>query len=280
MNSSYFDLRVNADLFWRTSRPRISGTIGYEVTGPEHGVPLLLIRPLGGSLALWGAFRTRLEQEFRVIAFDLRGTGRSSRTHEWATTRRLAGDALRLLDELDVDEADVFGLSLGGMIATWLSIIAPSRVRKLCIASAPARGLDLQRAGLRRELHLLNCFARREVEFQLIKRSLSPSFRRQNPETLRSIAGTLRRNPSPRGALFELALASMLHDTAGKLNRIRAPTLVLAGENDKLLGTDCSRVLARAIPRSTFEVVPGCGHDLTLEQPEATAERLAQFLRA
>jgi pimeloyl-ACP methyl ester carboxylesterase len=276
----YFDLRSNADLLWRNSRSRSAGTIGYEVSGTDREIPILLIRPLGGSIALWGAFRTLLERDFRVIAFDLRGTGRSSRTHEWATTRRLASDALRVLDELDVEEADVFGLSLGGMIATWLSIIAPSRVRKLCIASAPARGVDLQRAGLRRELHLLNCFARREVELHLVWQSLSPSFRRRNPELLHRIADTLRRNPSPRGSLFELALASTLHDTAGKLNRIRAETLVLAGQNDKLLGTDCSRVLARAIPRATFEVVPDCGHDLTLEQPEVTAERLARFLQA
>jgi pimeloyl-ACP methyl ester carboxylesterase len=72
----------------------------------------------------------------------------------------------------------------------------------------------------------------------------------------------------------------MLHDTEGKLNRICAPTLVLAGQNDKLLGIDRSRVLARAIPRATFEVIPGCGHDLTLEQPHATAERLVRFLQA
>jgi pimeloyl-ACP methyl ester carboxylesterase len=276
----YFDLRGNADLFWRNSRPRTAGSIGYEVSGPDRGVPILLIRPLGGSIALWGAFRSILEQEFRVIAFDLRGTGGSSRTHEWATTRRLAGDALRVLDELDVAEADVFGLSLGGMIATWLSIIAPSRVRKLCIASAPARGVDLERSGLRRALHLLHCFARREVELHLVQHSLSPGFRRRNPELLRNIADTLARNPSPRGSLFELALASMLHDTEGKLNRICAPTLVLAGQNDKLLGIDRSRVLARAIPRATFEVIPGCGHDLTLEQPHATAERLVRFLQA
>jgi pimeloyl-ACP methyl ester carboxylesterase len=161
------------------------------------------------------------------------------------TTQRLAGDALRVLDELEVEEANVFGISLGGMIATWLGILAPGRVQKLCIASAPARGLSCTRTGLGR---------------------------------LRHITTVLRDDPAPYGALVELALASVLHDTEGKLHRIRAQTLVLAGQNDKVVGTDCSRVLARAIPRATFEIIPNCGHDLTLEQPHTTAERLARFL--
>ncbi len=270
-----FVLRGHASLVRRNGMPMSAGSIGYEVRGPNHGIPLLLIRPLGGSMALWGTFRTLLEERFRVIAFDLRGMGRSSRTSEWATTRRLAGDALRVLDELEIDEAHVFGISLGGMIATWLGILAPGRVQKLCIASAPARGLGSSRTGLGR---LATCFARREVEVCLVQHFLSPGFRRQNPDVVRHIATVLRENPAPRRTLFELALASVLHDSEGKLHRIRAPTLVLAGQHDKILGTEGSRVLARAIPRATFEIIPGCGHDLTLEQPHVTAERVTRFL--
>ena len=96
-----FVLRGHASLVRRNGMPMSAGSIGYEVRGPNRGIPLLLIRPLGGSMALWGTFRTLLEERFRVIAFDLRGMGRSSRTSEWATTRRLAGDALRVLDELE-----------------------------------------------------------------------------------------------------------------------------------------------------------------------------------
>jgi 3-oxoadipate enol-lactonase len=272
------DLRGHANQPQRTGTHMTVGSIGYEVRGLEHGVPLLLIRPLGGSMALWGTFRTLLEEQFRVISFDLRGMGRSSPADEWSTTRRLAGDALRVLNELEVEEAHVFGISLGGMIASWMGILAPTRVRKLCIASAPARGLE--RPGLRRALRLAACFPRREVEICLVHAMLSANFRTLHPDVVSSIDAVVRQNPTPRSVLLDLALASVLHDTGGKLHRIRATTLVLAGQNDRLLGPACSRVLARAIPRATFEVIPDSGHDLTLEQPELTAERVTRFLQA
>jgi 3-oxoadipate enol-lactonase len=275
-----FELRGHANHPQRTGAHMTVGSIGYEVRGREHGIPLLLIRPLGGSMALWGTFRSLLEEQFRVISFDLRGVGNSSPAQEWSTTRRLAGDALRVLNELEIEEAHVFGLSLGGMIATWMGILAPTRVRKLCIASAPARGLELRRPVLRRGFRLAACFARREVEICLVHRMLSASFRAQHPEVVQSIDAELRLNPTPRSTLLDLALASVLHDTGGKLHRIRAPTLVLAGQDDSLLGPHCSRVLARAIPRATFEIMQDSGHDLTLEQPERTAERVTRFLRS
>lgn len=273
------ELRGQANHPQRTGVHMAIGSIGYEVRGAEQGAPVLLIRPLGGSMALWGTFRARLEEQFRVISFDLRGVGRSSPANEWSTTRRLAADALRVLNELEIEEAHVFGISLGGMIATWMGILAPMRVRKLCIASAPAHGLELGRAGLRRGIRLAACFARSEVEFCLVYSMLSAGFRTQHPDVVRGIEAVLRLHPTPRRVLLDLALASLLHDTGGKLHRIRATTLVLAGQNDRLLGADCSRVLARAIPRATFEVIPDAGHDLTLEQPEFTAERVSRFFR-
>jgi pimeloyl-ACP methyl ester carboxylesterase len=155
------------------------GKISYQICGQRHGgVPVMLICPLGGSMALWGTFRDLLSERLRVISFDLRGTGHSSGDPAWVSTRSLARDGLQVLAQLGVARAHVFGISLGGMAATWLAILAPARVARLCIASAPARGLELNRAGLRRELALAACFARPsdEVEASLVDRILSPRF--------------------------------------------------------------------------------------------------------
>lgn len=255
--------------------------IGYEIGGLEHsGTPVLLIRPLGGTMALWGRFREQLEQQFRVIAFDLPGTGRSGQARRWVSTRSLSRDALRVLDELDVGLAHVFGLSLGGMIATWLGILAPTRVARLCIASTPARGLDLGGAGLRRELRLAACLARREVEVCLVHRVLSREFRAQQPEAVRKIEAIVRRDPASRVELLRLAAAGVSHDARAELRRIRATTLVLAGAHDGLVQPEHPRALARAIRDSRFELVPNSGHDLTLEQPQDTATRVARSLLA
>jgi len=97
---------------------------------------------------------------------------------------------------------------------------------------------------------------------------------------VREIERRVRAEPATRSALLKHALAGVLHDARQELAQIDAPTLVLAGERDTLLGAAAPRALAAAIPRATFEVVSGAGHDLTLEQPIATATRVAQFLDA
>lgn len=261
---------------------RGGGVLAYEIYGTTSpGVPVLLVRPLGGTVELWGRFRDRLAEHQRVISFDLRGTGDSSRDPGRITTRGIAGDALTLLDHLRIERAHVFGISLGGMASTWLAVIAPDRVAKLCIASSPTRGIELSRAGIGRTLALAGCFLRRseDVESALVEHVLSSSFRASYPDEVRRIDGIVRARPTTRSVLLHHALAALRHDATEELPKIRASSLVLAGGSDRLLGVAPVRALASAIPRASFEIL-ACGHDLTLELPIGTATRVADFFRA
>jgi pimeloyl-ACP methyl ester carboxylesterase len=253
------------------------GQLAYEVHGAQHtSIPLLLIRPLGGTMALWGTFRTRLSQELRVISFDLRASKREGPL----LTEHLARDALALLDGLGVSRAHVFGISLGGMAATWLAALAPGRVAKLCLASTPIRGLELSRAGLLRGLGMLACFARprSHVEPGLVKRTLSHSFVRAHPSEVSRIEQSVRAQSSERADLLRLARAGFAHDARDLVSSIEAPTLVLAGKRDHMLGQPAMRELALAIPGAHFELIDTAGHDLTLEEPVLTAALLCRFL--
>ncbi len=260
-----------------------AGPIAYALHGRAHvGLPLLLIRPLGGSMSLWGRFREILAERRRVISFDFRGTGSSDPEAGWISTGGLARDALGLLDHLQEPRADVFGLSLGGMSATWLALMSPERVGRLCLASTPARGIEVSRAGVARELGLMGCFAHRlvDIEPNLVRRILSREFRASRPAEVRRIEAILHADPASRRSLLRHAFAGLLHDARSQLKSIRATTLVLAGQLDRLLGVEPSRELAAQIPHARFEIVAAAGHDLTLEQPEATASRLLEFLAA
>ena len=117
--------------------------IAFEVSGAHAGAPVLLLRPLLGSIAAWGPFRAVLASRARVIAFDRSGSGDSSDAPYFLGTRGMAQEAVAVLDQLGVRRAHVFGASLGGMVATWLAIDAPHRVARVCLASTPDTGLDL-----------------------------------------------------------------------------------------------------------------------------------------
>lgn len=256
------------------------GRIAFQIHGRQNGgVPVLLIRPLGGSMALWGAFRAALSADFRIVSFDLRGAGRSGADRACVSTQSLARDSVQVLDYLEILRAHVFGISLGGMTATWLAILTPNRVAKLCIASAPARGLELSRAGLRREIALSACFARKQadVEATLVDRVISRAFHEKSPDEVLRIRTTVRATPASRTTLMKHALAGLLHDARRDLYRIEAPTLVLAGEQDALLGVKPSRSLSESIPKARFEIIAESGHDLTLEQPLVAAASVKRF---
>ena len=258
------------------------GQLAYQVHGQAHReLPVLLVRPLGGSMALWGAFRQTLAEQRCVLSFDHRGSGLSSDDPGWPTTRSLAADSLALLNHLDVARAHVFGISLGGMTATWLAINEPARVATLCLASTPLRGVDVSRAGLRRGLGMAACLAKPDVDVEaaLVERVLSGTFRRERPDEVRRIEATVREHPASRMSLLKHARAGASHDASHEIGRIRAPTLVLAGNHDALLGTSPSRAVASAIGGARFEIIAPSGHDLTLEQPLVTATRVAQFFQ-
>jgi pimeloyl-ACP methyl ester carboxylesterase len=111
----------------------IAGTdLYYERRG--EGEPLLLIQGLGGNSLHWGeGFLGGLEDGFELILFDNRGAGRSGPLEGEHTIADLAGDALGLLDALEIDSAHVVGISMGGMVAQEIVLSAPERVRTLTL---------------------------------------------------------------------------------------------------------------------------------------------------
>jgi pimeloyl-ACP methyl ester carboxylesterase len=103
----------------------------YEERG--SGRPLLLVPGIPAIASDWAPLAERLSGSRRVIAFDNRGSGRSTVTPGPYSTGMLAADAVALLDHLEIERADVFGMSLGGMIAQEIALAWPERVDRLVL---------------------------------------------------------------------------------------------------------------------------------------------------
>lgn len=261
------------------------GRIAFALHGsadPQHDpAPLLLLRPLGGSMALWGELRERLASTRPVVSFDPRGAGRSDPAPAIWTTRSMARDAIAVLDALGIGRAHVFGLSLGGMVASWLAIDAPERLLGLVLGSTVAHGLDVSARGARRTLSMARCLLRPSAvaaERCLLRRILSPAFLAEHPDRVRLFEERLRAEPASRRGLLQLSAAASLHDARAGLDRIRGPVLLLYGQRDALLSRSSQDALARALPHAELATLADCGHDLSLERPAATAEHIEIFL--
>jgi len=248
------------------------GHISVAVQG--SGPPLLLLRPLGGSVESWGSFATTLARDARIIAFDPRGAGCSSAAPIGTTTRSMAADAIAVLDAMAVERPHVFGLSLGGMVASWLAIDAPARIDRLVLASTPLRGLAVHAGSIERALALVRCMAQpaSAAEACLATRILSPRFVAEHPEQVVQIQTRAQARPASHCGMLSLLWAAAMHDLRSRIGLIHADTLVLGGVRDVFVTVVAQQQLAEELQYGRFALVPDAGHDLSVEAPLTTAD--------
>src|SRR3954463_7735443 len=121
-----------------TAQPDLHTRLYWESTG--EGEPVLLVMGLGLSGGAWWRTVDTLSHRFRVITFDNRGVGRSRGLTPAYTTEALADDAMAVLDALEIEAANVYGLSLGGLGARQIALRPPRRVRSLVLGATTPGG--------------------------------------------------------------------------------------------------------------------------------------------
>ena len=253
--------------------------LAYRATG--EGPPLLMIMGTSGSYGLWGDLVPLLAESHRVIAYDARGLGGSSRGSVRISMAQLADDALALMDALSIEQADVLGWSLGSATAQELALAAPERVASLVLYGTWARTDGFQRAVLAalsapwRAGDLGGAFAALGLAFSPELQN-SPDFE----PLMESLVAFFPSTPEQIAATVEQWDADLAHDTADRLGRITAPTLVIAGEQDLLTPQWQGRKVADAIPGAEFKLMtgPGSSHAAHMERPEEFNDAVTEFL--
>jgi pimeloyl-ACP methyl ester carboxylesterase len=249
--------------------------VAHDVEG--SGEPLLMIQGLGYGRGGWGPAPSRLAQRHRVVTFDNRGFGGSELTPGPYTTAQLAEDALALLDVLEIERADVIGISLGGMIAQELVLAAPARVRKLVLCSTTAGGpttvpMPDETVALMRSQRDLEP---REAMRLFVENALSPE---PPPALVDEIVAYRLANPPDPAGWYAQAQAGAAHDAMARLGEIRARTLVVHGTADKVVDAGNAPLIADAIPGARLELFEGVGHLLPWERPDEFVALVEEFL--
>jgi pimeloyl-ACP methyl ester carboxylesterase len=186
-------------------------------------------------------------------------------------SRKEGAKLMQLLGDGRVDT-----LSLGGMVASWLAVDASERVDRLILASTLPSGGEVSGDALGRGVAVARCMLKpaREAEACMALRILSHELRAQHPDQCARIRAEALAQPASHIGLVQLMLAAARHDVRTQLPNISAPTLLLAGERDPILTLSTQQELLHGIPDARLESIPKAGHDISVEAPEATAERV------
>jgi pimeloyl-ACP methyl ester carboxylesterase len=258
-------------------------TLAYEETGT--GDPLLLVAGLGQQLHSWPtAFCEELAARgYRVIRFDNRDVGRSTHIRfrppgigaimlrRWPAEQYdladMATDAVGLLDALEIPQAHIAGVSMGGMIAQTVAAMRPDRVRTLTSIMSNTGARRIGRPALSTWLLLAGKPARTRAEAEaravrIFRHIGSHGFPFDEAE-VRALAGLgWERDPSPAGVARQLAAIFRSGDRTTRLRAVTAPTLVIHGDRDRMVHPTGGAATARAINGARLETIPGMGHDL------------------
>jgi 3-oxoadipate enol-lactonase len=248
----------------------------YEERG--SGRPLLLVAGIPAVASDWAPLAERLSGSRRVIAFDNRGSGSSTVTPGPYSTASLATDAIALLDHLGIERADVFGMSLGGMIAQELALARPDRVDRLVLGCTHC-GVR-HAAPMPRETG--RAFAMETDDWELRMRTLAPfAFARDVDSELldRFVEKKARDVQDAEGYRAQIA-AVLAHDSWDRLPSIEPRTVILTGDDDQVIPAASSDVLHERIPDSLLYVVAGAGHLFFLERLDETVRALEIFVPA
>jgi 3-oxoadipate enol-lactonase len=253
----------------------------YEVHG--DGPALVLVMGIGYDSSLWTLAQVpALSTQFRVVTFDNRDAGRSSRASRPYTIADMADDLAGLLDALEMQRSHLLGLSMGGMIAQEFALRHADRLDRLVISgsgAAPARSA-VDPIGIWSWLKAHDASGEVFGGQQLVS-LFSTAFLR-NHQAVQDTVALLASNPYPMTpeAYRRQADAYLRFDALDRLGAITAPTLVVVGEQDLLTPPWIVREVADAIPGARFEVIRGAGssHVMAIERPDDFNRLVSDFL--
>jgi len=247
----------------------------YRSDGHLQGTPLVLIHSLGTDLRLWDDLIPWLDPTLHLIRFDLRGHGLSADAAGELTLEDFSADLAALLDHLEIDQAVILGVSIGGLIALHFTLRYQARVGSLILAdTAPRIGTpELWQT----RIDALRAHGMAHLADSILARWFAPDFAARCPTQFQGLRTQFTRNSV---AGYTAACAALRDaDLRAEVPQIIVPTLVLCGAQDAATPPDEVQGLAKSLPNAGFAVLPGAGHTPPIEQPQIMADQINLFLR-
>jgi 3-oxoadipate enol-lactonase len=248
-------------------------SIHYELCGPDNSPVLVMSHALGTNLTLWDHQVEALRGSFHILRYDSRGHGKSAAGHGPYTISLLASDVLTLLDELGVSRAHFCGISMGGLVGQYLAIHHPERISSLVLSNTAARIGTREKWD--RRIQEVTKAGIPAVLGAVLEGWFSARFLSMHPPIADALAHALKAT-SPEGYIG-CCHALRDADLSQLIDRVSAPTLIIAGTEDQATTLEASRYLHQKI-RGSELIVFECAHLACVEVVAEFTDQLNKFL--
>jgi pimeloyl-ACP methyl ester carboxylesterase len=255
----------------------------YRQLGPATGVPVIFLTHLAAVLDNWDPrVVDGIAEHHRVLTFDNRGVGASAGTTP-DTIAAMATDAVTFIRALGLDQVDLLGFSMGGMIAQVITQDEPQLVRKLILAgTGPAGGEGIDKVTRISNLDTIRALLTFTDPKQFLFFTRTPNGRRAGQEFLARLKERTQDRDKKISLRSYAAQLKAIHrwglEQPSDLSVIHQPVLVANGDSDKMVPTANSADLARRLPDSELVIYPDAGHGGIFQYHTQFVQKALEFL--
>lgn len=248
----------------------------YEIHGAEGKPWLTFSHSLACSTRMWDGQIAALKDRYRMLAYDTRGHGQSAAPRGAYTLEQLADDLHELLDHLGVKKTHYVGLSMGGMIGQTFALKYRGVFESLVLADTTSR-YPAEAAGIWQDrIKVAETKGMEPLVQPTLERWFTASFRKSDPKTVEGIAAAIRNTPVAGYVGCCHAIPKI--NLTDRLKEIKAPTLVICGDQDPGTPPAMAREIAANLPGAKLVLIPQAAHLANIEQPHAFNRALTEFL--
>ena len=247
-------------------------TVNYYDNLNVNKQAIVFIHGLGQNLNSWINQIEFFNNEFRVIALDLRGHGLSSKGNKKITINQFSEDIISLLNFLSIESANFIGFSLGGLICQQLTIKFQHRIHSVSLCNTYSSLPFQSTFPINIRINMIKNF---DIE-KLSEYYTNSCFYLYNKVAYDFVYNIFKNNN--KDSYLDTASSAFLFDSKEILSDINIDTLIIAGDRDIVTPVFCSQYLNQHIKNSQLVIIPNCGHLSKIEQPKIFNDVLYKFL--
>jgi len=243
------------------------------------GEPIIFIHGVGLDHTIFKKQINYFSKDFRVIAYDMLGHGKSEKPNINYQLSYYVEQLNRLIIDLNLKNPHIVGFSMGAMVAQLFAIKYPYKLKKLCLLNAVAKRNPKQQKGVLSRVEQVKKEGHHSTIDSALKRWFTEKYFTKHPDVIENIRTILSNNPFD--AYLESYTLFSVSDKMlwPKLDKIKAPTLIITGEKDTGSTPEMSLMLGKKIQHSEVAILPNIKHMAPIEASESVNNIIENFLR-